>query len=78
MSQDKTSRDKTSQGKNVSRDKTSQDKASQVIRSQRQNVPTNYQVFKKKFVLENWQHMLGNGPQPCTKFMIGVFLFWGG
>ena len=22
--------------------------------------------------------MLGNGPQPCTKFMIGVFLFWGG
>ena len=22
--------------------------------------------------------MLGNGPQPCTEFMIGVFLFWGG
>ena len=22
--------------------------------------------------------MLGHGPHPCTQFMIGVFLFWGG
>ena len=28
-------------------------------------------------MLENWPHMLGNGPNPCNQFMIGVFLFWG-
>ena len=58
-------RDKTSQGQNGAREKTSY---------------SNYQIFNNKIVLENWQHtrMLGNGPQPCTKFVIGVFLFWGG
>ena len=29
-------------------------------------------------MLENWPHLLGNGPHPCTQFMIGIFLFWGG
>ena len=29
-------------------------------------------------MLDNWPHMLGNGPYPRTQFMIGVFLFWGG
>ena len=50
---------------------------------QRQNVPgakcpkektsySNYQVSKTNFVLENWSHMLGNGPHPYNQFMIAV------
>ena len=59
----KVPRDKMSQGQNVPRDKT----------SQWTKLPTLITKFSKtNFVLENWPHMLGNGPQ----FMIGVFLFW--
>ena len=76
-----------SHGQNVPR--TKRPKGQNVPRAKRpkvQNFPrvkmtySNYQVFNIKIVLENWQHtrMLGNGPQPCTKFVIGVFLFWGG
>ena len=61
--------------RNVPRDKTSQD-----VRSQGQNVlrdKTSHAEFSKThFVLENWPHMLGNGPHLCNQFMIGVFLFW--
>ena len=40
--------------------------------------PTLITKFSKtNFVLENLPHMLGNGPHPCTQFMIGVFLFFG-
>ena len=65
-------KDKTSQETKRPREKT----------SQRQNVPrenTSHTEFSKThFVLENWPHMLGNGPHPCNQFMIGVFLFWEG
>ena len=63
-------RDKTSQGQNVPRDKTSQET----------KCPTLITKFSTKIVLQNWQHtrMFGNRPQSSTKFMIGVFLFWGG
>ena len=45
-----------------------------------QNVPSDkisYSNEEEKIVLDNWQRMLGNGPQQCTKFTIGVFLLWG-
>ena len=54
---------KCPKGQNIPKDKTSQG----------QNVL--HRDFKN---LENWAHMLGNGPHPCNQFMIGVFLFWGG
>ena len=66
------------------RDKMSQDKTSQGQNVPRQNVPgikhpTLITKFSKiNFVLENWPHMFGHGPHPCTQFMIGVFLFWEG
>ena len=71
---DNTSHDKRSQGKNTPRDKTSQRKnVPRDKTSQGRQRPTLITKFSKtNFVLENWPHMLGNGPQ----FMIGVFLFW--
>ena len=75
---------------NVPRDITSQDETSQDIRFQGQNVPRTKhpkgtkrptlitKFSKTNFVLKNWPHMLGNGPHPCTQFVIGVFLFWRG
>ena len=74
-------KDKTSQGTKRHRDKTSQGKNVPGTNVPRDKISySNYQIFNNKIVLENWQHtrMLGNGPQPCTKFVIGVFLFWGG
>ena len=62
-------RDKTSQGQNVPRNKTYQG-------TKRPTLITKFS--KTNFVLENWPHMLGNGPQPSTQFVIRVFLFWGG
>ena len=82
---DKTSQDIRFQGQNVPREKTSlgqnvpgtklpRDKMSQGTKR-----PALIIKFSKtNFVLENWPHMLENGPHPCTQFMIGVFLFLGG
>ena len=82
---DKTSQDIRSQGQNVLRTKCPNGqnvpgtKRPKNKMSQRTKRPTLIIKFSKtNFVLEHWPHILGNGPHPCTQFMIGVFLFWGG
>ena len=76
-------RTKRPKGQNVPGTKSPKGKTSQGTKLPKGQNDLLYVITKfstKKIVLENWQHtrMLGNGPQPCTKFMIGVFLFWGG
>ena len=86
-SQDKTSQDIRSKGQNVPRHKVQGtnvpgDKMSQKTKRPRdkmsQDKTSHTEFSKTHFVLENWPHMLGNGPHPCNQFMIGVFLFWEG
>ena len=60
-------RDKTSQGTKRPKDKMSQGTKCPTL------------ISKKNCVRKLATYsMLGNEPQPCTKFMIGVFLLWGG
>ena len=75
---------KRPKGQNVPRQNVPRHKVPGTKRPKGKNVPrdkmshNNTQVSKINFVLENWPHVLGNGPHPCTQFIILVFLFWGG
>ena len=67
---------KRPQGQNVPRHKvprTKRPKGQNIPGAKRPTLITKFS--KANFVLENWPHVLGNGPPPCTPFMIGVFLF---
>ena len=65
--------------KNIPRHKVPGTKRPKIQNVQGTKRPTLITKFSKtKVVLENWPHMLGNRPHPCTQFMVGVFLVLGG